>query len=224
MEYLKRYIPIFFIFLLAGCSVKERHPVSYDRWIAVLPFANYSNDIEIAEVLRTMFTHRLTEKGYRVIPRDTVDARLLRIGITDGGQLSAVSPEELIDTISADMLAYGKVTKANYITLGVYLKKEVELEVSLLATPDSVPFWSGNGKAFTQEIYVIHGEEEKGKKEERGAWERIKGFFLTIGKLLGMQLAEKTITNAISHPLYSEAWLAIEDATRGLPSCEHLPP
>ncbi|OYD14098.1 hypothetical protein CH333_09040 [candidate division WOR-3 bacterium JGI_Cruoil_03_44_89] len=220
MMRITRYSFILLLFLLASCWVKERHPVSCDIWVAVLPFANNTNDLEIGGVLRTLFTRRLVERGYKIIPRDTVDARLLRIGISDGGQLSAVLPGELSDTLNADLLAYGEVMKADYITLGVYLKKEVELKVSLLAASDTVPFWSDTGRAFKEEINVI--KDEKEEKKEKGVWGEVKGCLFGEGKLLGMQLVEKLIANAISHPLYFEAQLAVEDATRGLPSCRQL--
>lgn len=221
MQKFCKYILIISIISLASCGVRERHPIT-DKWLAVLPFENETNDLEIAGLLRNMFKDRLEHKGYRIIPNDTVDARLLNIGITDGGQLPTISKGELADTLKADILAYGRVIKANYITLGVYLQREVEMEVSLFRLSDSLPYWKQDGRASSEEIYSPFEEQkesEEGKKKKEKEDENIIGSCL-LGtlKLIGIQLAEKTIMDMIGHPLYSEAYLAVKHATKNLPS------
>ena len=169
----------------------------------------------------------MKKKGYNIIPTDTVDARLLRMGITDGGQLPTISNKVLGDTLGADILGYGKVIQADYITLGVYLEREVELEVSLFWSFDTISLWSSNGRAFTRKIYVTENddeyeEEEDEEKEGRSVLDRIKGFLGSILRLIGIQLAEKVFVDLFTHPLYYEAVLAVDDATRSLPYCGNL--
>lgn len=215
-------------FLVCSCSTREIESDLYcDVWVAVLPFANYTNDLEIPQNLRNLFIKSLKKKGYNVIPTDTVDARLLRMGITDGGQLPTISNKVLGDTLGVDILGYGKVIQADYITLGVYLEREVELEVSLFWSFNTISLWSSNGRAFTRKIYVAENdneyeEEEDEEKEDRSVLDRIKGFLGSILRLIGIQLAEKVFVDLFTHPLYYEAALAVDDATRSLPYCGNL--
>lgn len=214
-----------FCLLLFACSTKNVESSSHcDTWVAVLPFANSTNDLEIPQLLRSLFIRRLIEKGYNVIPPDTVDSKLLRMGISDGGQLSAVSNIEIAESLDVDLLGYGNVVQADYITLGAYLEREVEVELSILGSLDSSTLWDGNGRAFTKEIYIAGSDDNKenSKDDKRSLWDRIKSFFTSVLKLIGIQLAEKVIVDLITHPLYYEASLAIDKATANLPFCSGI--
>jgi len=63
--------------------------------IAVLPFANNTSDLKAGYLIRELFALGLKEKKYTVMDIEEIDKRLNEIGITDGGQLNAVSIAEM---------------------------------------------------------------------------------------------------------------------------------
>jgi hypothetical protein len=93
--------------------------------IAVLPFENMTADLPAGELMRLYFCLGLKEKGYTVMEISQVDSILQRLGITDGGQLGSITPEELQKMFKTEGLLYGTLIKATYSTLGVTTSKNV---------------------------------------------------------------------------------------------------
>lgn len=112
--------------------------------------------------------------------------------------MPTITPDELKDSLRANILVYGTILKADYITTGVYLKKEVSVEFKLFSPPDTVPVWKGSGDEKKDETYI--------NKDLKN-----------MGKHLFGQLLDKSLSGIFSHPLYDEAKEAVEKATRSLP-------
>jgi hypothetical protein len=90
--------------------------------LAIMPFNNMSNDFNAQTEFRELFFFGMIDKGYTLVPIPIVDSILLTIGISDGGQLSAIKTSELCRTLKVEGVVVGDITKAQQLTTGVYNK------------------------------------------------------------------------------------------------------
>lgn len=129
-----RNLVIIFIFFIS-CGFKN---INQSRFyniesgsIAVLLPENLSNDITAEEMVRDIVVERFAKKGWFVVKRDDVDEKLRGIGITDGGQLSAVDPNELVNLFSTRYLCYLTINDFKFQNLGFVIIRKVELNMRI---------------------------------------------------------------------------------------------
>lgn len=112
------------------------------RTVAILPFANMSNNIDAPNQIRDLLSKKLTAKFYKVIPMEEVDQVLLdELGITLGEQLSEVQFNELKAKLSADAYIYGNITHYDQSMSGVINTNRVSAELQMKQTTDESVFW-----------------------------------------------------------------------------------
>lgn len=114
---------------LSGCA-KIYHVPIVPRTIAILPFANETTNLDGPVIVRKKLYERINHiTYYRAIPLNEVDTKLHGIGITDGGQLRAVTPQQLGKALGAEVLYYGnlQVFTPTRITLGDVVRLNVKM-------------------------------------------------------------------------------------------------
>lgn len=189
---------------LNGCGLPKaqfiRDPYPKPATVAVLPFANHSNDVKVPEFMRRLAAEALAKGGYEVVPVEQVDAKLRGAGITQGGQLRAKAPEELAGITGADAVFTGTVRKASHVTLGFYLNRKVEFEAEM--------FDAGGARVWKHAAAASSSDLELDARE--------------AGKALAGQLAEKWVETVLSHPLYPEMRQSLYKVFMTLPA-RHSP-
>jgi hypothetical protein len=106
------WAPIFL--LLSACSApltevaqdfKSRMPTR----IAVLPVKNETADMDAPIVFRILAQAELAEKGYALVDFCQTDEALREKGIEEAGQIGALTPQEIGESVGADALLYTTV-------------------------------------------------------------------------------------------------------------------
>lgn len=196
-------VGVFLLILLvmvAGCAHKVifmHENIANITKVAVLPFANETNDLDGPAVFRKLFFEGLCKKGYLVLPLAEVDAKLNELGITQGGQLSSISQEELMKELNVPALVYGTLNKCAYVTAAIYKKKEVAGEVKIYYQGEL--FW----------------EDKRQVKEE----EFVEGNILkNLGEQLADKLRERVIAGVLKmHPLQPQLEQMTNILLQGIP-------
>jgi len=185
--------------ILAGCAARPaliRKPFVPPAIVAVLPFANDSNNMEAPELMQKLAWLGLERGGYRMVPLQESVERLRKAGITVGGQLGSKTAPELASLLGADAVLYGTVTKFSYVTLGVYLKRQVAVDASLVSSDGSV-IWRDSASATRT---LIELDTRRAARE------------------LAIQLAVKWVEKIVSHPLYPEMQRSLYELFSTLPA------
>jgi len=196
---LKTFRLAVFLLCLAGCAAKPamlRKPFVPPVVVAVLPFSNETNNLDAPEMMQKLAWQGLERGGYRVVPLDDAREKLRKAGITDGGQLNSKTAPELAALLGADAVLYGTVTKFSYVTLGVYLKRQVAATASLVLSDGSV-VWKHAASATRT---LVEPDTKRAARE------------------LAIQLAVKWVERIISHPLYPEMQRSLYELFLTLPS------
>jgi len=182
---------------LAACAPRQIQkaaelPSSYPGGAAVLPFDNETTSLEAPVRLRKLVYARLGGPG-----SDRVDSALKGMGISEGGQLGAVTPAEIGAAVGAAALVYGKVEAFDYQNLGFVRRKIVRLKLKVVSAADGAVLWESTGEGRSSDATV---KETEGKKR----------FFEGIveqaaEKLLRMPLHEES-QRAVNEVLGSYPW------------------
>lgn len=196
MRHLTALLPAAF-FLAAGCAAKPEYivrPFVPPGRIAVLVFANESNNPEAPEYMRELVFSGLRDAGYDLLPLESVDSKLRDAGITQGGQLKSKSAQELSDLLGASALFYGTIRSFDYVTLGFYQKREVAISARLVSFGGS-QIWRHSAKVRKSRIHT----------------RKLRDKFVR-------QLTVKTLESIFSHPLYPEMFRAVKRLLMTLPA------
>ncbi|MBI4064213.1 MAG: DUF799 family lipoprotein [Elusimicrobia bacterium] len=187
MRFKKFIFSVFAAGFLFSCATKKRASrpqVFFPSVVAVLPFHNYTNDLQGPDVTRSLLEISLNRHGYRMIDAKTVNSRLKEMGITDGGQLGGVRSKELGAKLGADGLLYGDLLEFKNVNLGVFANRKVELKLKLV-------------DAKTGDI-VWEKKREKSHKKFAAKKPQVK-------KILVEGYAEKVMENIRRSPLREES-------------------
>ena len=183
---------------MSGCAVKPdyiRKPFHPAKRVVVLPLANETNDMKAAHRVRHLLRRGLQRKGYQVLPLNQTDARLRKLGITQGGQLRSRRPKEVAKLFGQSVCLYGRMIDATNVTLGVVMKRKVKVEAKLVDR-EGVMLWKHTAAAGRSKL-------ELNKKKMKRALKR--------------QLAKKLIGSIISHPLQREMKKCVDHILKTLP-------
>lgn len=165
--------------------------------IAVLPMSNQTNDLKGPDVARTLFHERLSRRGYALAPLEEVDARLrTELGITDGGQLGAVTPEKLGAALGVNAVVMGTLHEFGMVNIGFAVRRRVKVEFAMLETKTGRERWRGSG-AFS------HGRVTLDLKE--------------AGDNLAEGLTQRWIEERLDTPFRYEVLIAVHRAVSGFP-------
>ncbi|MBI4052075.1 MAG: DUF799 family lipoprotein [Elusimicrobia bacterium] len=187
---------------LVGCAgsksiyVSPRFHERVPQRVAMLPLENESVDLTGPEMLRKMVAEKLKAWGYAILSLEETDAKLREMGITDGGQLRALSPKEMAQHLNVDGLCFGSVEQFSFQNIGFYLKRAVKLRLKLVDPSSGENLWEGVGESKHSEI---HGKEEGAGKAFVRGWSR------------------KMVENIMKSPLRQEAQGAVDKLFTGIP-------
>ena len=109
--------------------------------IAVLPMSNDTNDLDGPVFVRQALFNYLLQRGYQLIPLADVDAKLKAQGFTDGGQLKAATPQKIGEWVGAEGLFYSTLEDFNYILLGFYTQRKVEIKAQMVDAKTGEKLW-----------------------------------------------------------------------------------
>ncbi|MDA8131004.1 MAG: DUF799 family lipoprotein [Elusimicrobia bacterium] len=188
--------------LLAACAGGGGYLVSpslreaADLRVAVLPFDNQTTDVNADEILRKLAEEGFSKRGYAPLAGEDVDAKLSSLGISEGGQLPAVKPEELGKALGTDLLCYGDVEDFTFQNLGFVVRKNVKLHLKLVSASTGETLYEGTGSGKDVKVYLDK--------------EQAKAAFVE-------QLAVKLVQNIFKTPLKREAETAAWNALDRLP-------
>ncbi|MEK7721924.1 MAG: GNA1162 family protein, partial [Elusimicrobiota bacterium] len=153
--------------VLAGCAGTApslRHTAPFPSTLALLPLENQSLDLRAPELLRELLDTYLSAAGFNLTDVREVDEKLRGIGISEGGQLNAVTPQKLAGLLEADALLYGDIETFNYSNIGVYAGRTVKMRLWLVDAKTGATLWEtekskansqlGLSKAAAKDIFV----------------------------------------------------------------------
>jgi hypothetical protein len=167
-----------------------------DVRIAVLPFDNQSTDIGAADIMRKLAAEGFGKRGYLPLPEGEMDGKLSGLGISEGGQLPGVKPEEIAKALGTDLLCYGDVEDFTFQNLGFMVRKTVTLKLKLISAATGEVLYEGTGSGKDVKVYF-------NKDEAKAAFVE--------------QLAVKLVQNILKSPLKREAETAAAKALDRLP-------
>jgi hypothetical protein len=156
--------------------------------MAVLPFANDSNNMGAAERAREMVFQRLARLGYPVLPLDETDRRLRDIGLSDGGQLRAFAPDKLAQAAGANLILAGTVREFKTTNVGLYNLHHVALILRLTDETGRV-LWEADGVGYRE---ILFRPADAGKAFLGGLIES------AVGKVTGSDLEEEMQTAVLT--------------------------
>ena len=144
--------------MLAGCSLGPKFidaNYSAPQRVAVLPFANETNDVSGPEMVRKLLVEMLPSRGYKPVTKENVDTTLKeKFGITEGGQLGSVSPQELGKSLGVEGLFYGNILTFVDIPFGFGRKRTVKANVRLIEARSGRLLWEDRKSWTTPEVYL----------------------------------------------------------------------
>ena len=164
--------------------------------MAVLPFDNQSTDISASDIMRKLAAENLSRRGYLPLQAEEVDGKLSALGVSEGGQLPGVKPEEIAKAAGTDLLLYGDVEDFTFQNLGFVIRKSVGLKVRLVSASTGETLYEGTGSGKDVKVFM-NGDEAKAAFVE--------------------QMAVKLVQNILKSPLKKEAEAAAWKAIDGLP-------
>ncbi|OGS23794.1 MAG: hypothetical protein A2297_02455 [Elusimicrobia bacterium RIFOXYB2_FULL_48_7] len=182
---------IFESILFSGCAIKCVHreylpPIT----VAVMPMENETTNLNGPGYLRKRFQKRLLRKpSYSAIPLEEVDAKLREIGISDGGQLNAVTPQDLGKKLNVDAVIYGKLLVFNTLRRNINIGNltmgdTVQAKFKMVDTRTGDILWQDEKGIITKKCY------NKGEHDTPLiSFDFVGAFF---EKLIGAPLDEET--------------------------------
>ena len=113
MKKLFLWVPIFL--LLTACAaplteVAQDFKSLRPTRIAVLPVKNETADMDAPIVFRILAQAELADKGYALVDFSQIDQALREKGIEEAGQIEALTPQEIGESVGADGLLYTTVS------------------------------------------------------------------------------------------------------------------
>jgi hypothetical protein len=168
---------------LCGCAVKPKYLAPDYRApqiLALLPFSNQTNDLDAPEMIRQLFFQMLPQRGYQSLPFAEIDEALKKNGISEGGQLRAIQPQELGKQLGVDALWYGDIIDFDYINVGYYQNRKVRIACKLIDTATGAVLWEDDQSVSTKNVALNAREarEELAKGLARKLIEKIAKTFL----------------------------------------------
>lgn len=184
---------------LTGCALKPKMIVADyapPKKLAVLPMSNQSNDLRGPEYIRKEFVRYLQKRGYIVSPLEETDVVLReKFGVTDGGQLNAVTPVQVSEALGVDAVVYGDLIDFKFVNVGVYQNKLVEANFKMVDRSGR-PLWEDQRKATKKELNLS---------------------LRKAGKSLAKGVTEKAVGNILNIPLYEQVKIVVKQITSTVP-------
>lgn len=133
----------------SGCASRPKRTVSTQAVFAILPFSNQSVNVEAPERVRGALFQEMKKQGYRLIELETMEKPLKNIGISEGGQLSAVHLEALRQQIPADIFCYGDIKDFVFKSAVAVSQRKVTLALKLVEASSGKIIFEGEETGVT---------------------------------------------------------------------------
>lgn len=150
-------IALFLLTFLSGCPTPSKPELSLaivpdyqaraPRSIAVLPFDNWSNDLDATPLIRPLVAERLRYKGYDVPDLEAVDRALKNAGVMVSHDVYSLTPQEISGLLSVDGLMFGTVTDFTTKYAVVYASVAVQLRLELKDGRSGRQLWQNESRA-----------------------------------------------------------------------------
>jgi len=206
-----KFLFIFPIFLLAAAcaaplsNLDSNYAALKPTRIAVLPAMNETADMDAPVVFRILAAAELADKGYALIDSVRIDEALAEKGILEGGQIEALTPQEIGDLVGADGLLYVKVMSYGR-QVGVHLK--VEGSFTLVSSKSGQKIWyselSVSDDIVLQGGALMLGAQLLGGKD-RSTQDRIMKEYVAYRKAR----VDRAVAKFQSHPIRREVFRVI---------------
>jgi len=167
-----------------------------DGRIALLPFENYSNDVSAPGLMRGEISKRFMLRGYSPLDTAETDEKLRAMGITDGGQLPSVKPEEIGGALGVSLLCYGSLEDFTFQNLGFVVRKSVGLRIRIVSAATGETLFDAVGKGRNIKVFLNRDEATAA--------------FVVYS-------VQKLAENMLKHPLWAESGKAMDQAFARLP-------
>lgn len=122
---------------------QDAPPIPPAQLTAVLPFANESNTVAAPEILRALMADEMARHHFRLQPLEETASRLRdHLQISDGGQLPAVTAQEIGDALGGvGTLLYGNVLEWKKVTTGLYNVVSITAHFTLVDSASGAVRW-----------------------------------------------------------------------------------
>ena len=142
-KHLRLLLPVLALYL-AGCpspEVRVRHAKPFPDTVALLPMDNHSNSLIGPVLLRKLIEDLMAGSSVDVQDTKETDAILRKAGITEGGQLRSIPPEQLGKLLGVEGLIYGELLDFNYTNIGVISKRSVKARLFIIDPATGEKLW-----------------------------------------------------------------------------------
>ena len=215
---------LFPIFLLAAAcaaplsNLDSNYAALKPTRIAVLPAMNETADLDGPVVFRILAAAELADKGYALIDSARIDQALAQRGIQEGGQIEALTPQEIGELVGADGLLYVKVMSYGR-QVGVHLKMEGSF--TLVNSKSGQKIWyselSLSDDIVMQGGAVMLGAQLLGGKD-KSTQDKIMKEYLAYRKAR----MERALAKFRSHPIRREVFRVITIDMEKIPLLDEL--
>lgn len=181
----------------AGCQpvVRRALPnVTVPEPLAVLPLANETNSVDGVALVRRLCQQEMERRGLQLIELGMVDDKLKEAGVTDGGQLHALTPQAIGQANEAQGLLYGTLLEFEDWTLGFYSWRKVRARFRLISAVTGQTLWE-NEDEYTERAIALSAEEAKKRAAEwlgRSVGEKIVQHHLAFETQMMLQRVFRT--------------------------------
>lgn len=142
-----RFMVVALCWLLVSCSHQDRLGQS-EAIVAVLPFANFTEELDAAEIITPLVAESLRSKGFTVVSEAPVENVLYKQRVRQTAMISRQTAEALAKELGVEGVMLGMITS--------YQKEEIPqvgVSARLLAVPETTILWaydiSLSGEDFT---------------------------------------------------------------------------
>jgi hypothetical protein len=215
---------LFPIFLLAAAcaaplsNLDSNYAALKPTRIAVLPATNETADLDAPVVFRILAAAELADKGYALIDSSRIDEALAQKGIQEGGQIEALTPQEIGDLVGADGLLYVKVMSYGR-QVGVHLKMEGSF--TLVSSKSGQKIWyselSVSDDIVLQGGALMLGAQLLGGKD-KATQDKIMKDYLDYRKAR----VDRAVAKFRSHPIRREVFRVISIDMEKIPLLDEL--
>ena len=140
------------LFMLSGCAaggqqLRQDTPeslkkVGYPKSLAILPFANKTDQPGIEDFVRATFYSHMSPYPYRDIELQVIDRVLHRHKLYDSDKLRKTKIKKLGRLLKCEAVVFGEVTEYKRLYAGIYSQMAVGASVEMWDTRTGRKIWS----------------------------------------------------------------------------------
>lgn len=142
---MKRLFLIGILLLLTGCAAKHQNLDAFyahqPRSIVVVPVINESPEVTANSVFATTISQPLSERGYYVFPIYLTDLILRDFGLTEGGHIQQLPPQQFYEIFGADSVLFITIKDWSTKYLVIHSSVTVQMEYVLKDTRTGLEIW-----------------------------------------------------------------------------------